>query len=439
MKKVITYGTFDLFHIGHYNILKRAKEYGDYLIVGVTGENYDVERGKLSVQDSLSKRIENVKKTGFADLIIVEEYLGQKISDIVKYNIDVFVIGSDWKGKFDHLNKYCDVVYLERTKDISSTQLRQQYLNIYKMGIVTDTIYDNYAVIESKNVSGIHVQSVFSEDKITAQNFALKYELDRDFFNYEDFLNTIDIVYIKSSQMQRDKYIRKALEHKKHVICDVPLSLDYEECKNLITLAKRNNLMIFENVPMLYLQSFGQLLWMVKGNIIGDILSFKCSISKNNFNNLDKKSIMEIVYYPICAVLKLLGNKYKDCKCKTVKNDVGDFVYGAIELIYSKGTAFIETGIDVSLEDSMVIVGTEGTIHVPDDWWNLGYFKVKRRGEHKFKRYSFNFDGNGFRYIIKRLLQTINNKHEEAYQMNSAEDLQALYSLLDKLKEDVKN
>lgn len=173
MKKVITYGTFDLFHIGHYNILKRAKEYGDYLIVGVTGENYDVERGKLSVQDSLSKRIENVKKTGFADLIIVEEYLGQKISDIVKYNIDVFVIGSDWKGKFDHLNKYCDVVYLERTKDISSTQLRQQYLNIYKMGIVTDTIYDNYAVIESKNVSGIHVQSVFSEDKITAQNFAL--------------------------------------------------------------------------------------------------------------------------------------------------------------------------------------------------------------------------------------------------------------------------
>lgn len=86
---------------------------------------------------------------------------------------------------------------------------------------------------------------------------------------------------------------------------------------------------------------------------------------------------MEIVYYPICAVLKLLGNKYKDRKCKTVKNDVGDFVYGAIELIYSKGTAFIETGIDVSLEDSMVIVGTEGTIHVPDDWWNLGYFKWK--------------------------------------------------------------
>lgn len=200
MKRVITYGTFDLFHIGHYNILKRAKEYGDYLIVGVTGENYDAERGKLSVQDSLSKRIENVKKTGFADLIIVEEYLGQKISDIIKYDIDTFVIGSDWKGKFDHLRKYCDVIYLERTKDISSTQLRQKHLNIYKMGIVTDSLYDRDAVIESKSVSGIHVENVFAENEELAKKFALKYALDKGFSNYYDFLNNVDIVYIKVSQ-----------------------------------------------------------------------------------------------------------------------------------------------------------------------------------------------------------------------------------------------
>lgn len=91
MKKVITYGTFDLFHKGHYNILKRAKALGDYLIVGVTGENYDAERGKLSVQDSLATRIENVKKTGFADEILVEEYDGQKINDIIKTKADVLV------------------------------------------------------------------------------------------------------------------------------------------------------------------------------------------------------------------------------------------------------------------------------------------------------------------------------------------------------------
>ena len=126
MKKVITYGTFDMFHEGHYNILKRAKEYGDYLIVAVTGEGYDIGRGKLSVRDSLSTRIENVKKSGFADEVIVEEYLGQKIYDIIKYGIDVFVIGDDWNGKFDFLKEEgVEVVYLPRTPEISSTQIKK--------------------------------------------------------------------------------------------------------------------------------------------------------------------------------------------------------------------------------------------------------------------------------------------------------------------------
>ena len=92
MKRVITYGTFDLFHKGHYNILKRARELGDYLIVGVTSESFDIERGKLNVRDSILTRIENVKKTGFADEIIIEEYQGQKVSDIVKYNLSLIHI-----------------------------------------------------------------------------------------------------------------------------------------------------------------------------------------------------------------------------------------------------------------------------------------------------------------------------------------------------------
>ena len=126
MKKVITYGSFDLFHKGHYNLLKRAKALGDYLIVGVTTEQYDEYRGKMNVVDSLMERVENVKKTGFADEIIIEDHEGQKVEDILKYDIDIFTVGSDWKGKFDYLKQYCDVVYLERTKGISSTMMRQK-------------------------------------------------------------------------------------------------------------------------------------------------------------------------------------------------------------------------------------------------------------------------------------------------------------------------
>ena len=101
MKKVITYGSFDLFHTGHYNLLKRAKALGDYLIVGVTTEQYDEYRGKMNVVDSLMERIENIKATGFADEIIIEDHPGQKVEDIQKFNVDIFAIGSDWTGTFD--------------------------------------------------------------------------------------------------------------------------------------------------------------------------------------------------------------------------------------------------------------------------------------------------------------------------------------------------
>ena len=126
MKTVITYGTFDLFHQGHYNLLKRAKELGDYLIVGVTTEHFDEARGKVNVVDPIIERIENVKKTGFADMIIVEDHDGQKIEDIQKYGADIFTVGSDWVGTFDYLNAFCKVVYLERTPNISSTFLRKK-------------------------------------------------------------------------------------------------------------------------------------------------------------------------------------------------------------------------------------------------------------------------------------------------------------------------
>ena len=90
MKRVITYGTYDLLHHGHINLLRRAKELGDYLIVGVTSDSYDRERGKLNVRNNVLERVEAVKATGFADEVIIEDYIGQKIDDIQKYNIDIF-------------------------------------------------------------------------------------------------------------------------------------------------------------------------------------------------------------------------------------------------------------------------------------------------------------------------------------------------------------
>lgn len=136
MKKVITYGTYDLLHEGHINLLRRAKELGDFLIVGVTNDSFDRERGKLNVRNNVLERVEAVKATGLADMVIIEDYIGQKIDDILKYEVDIFAIGSDWEGKFDYLNEFCQVTYLPRTEGVSSTMLRAASEIIIKIGVV---------------------------------------------------------------------------------------------------------------------------------------------------------------------------------------------------------------------------------------------------------------------------------------------------------------
>ena len=123
MKKVITYGTFDLFHIGHWNLLKRAKNQGDYLIVAISTDKFNTDKGKTSSMN-FSERKEVVQSISFVDEVITEDDWDQKISDVKLHNIDVFVIGDDWENKFDFLEKYCKVIYLKRTKGISTTPIK---------------------------------------------------------------------------------------------------------------------------------------------------------------------------------------------------------------------------------------------------------------------------------------------------------------------------
>ena len=177
VKKVITYGTYDLLHQGHINLLRRAKALGDYLIVGVTSDSFDRGRGKLNVKNNVLERVEAVKATGYADEVIIEDYLGQKIHDILKYDVDIFAIGSDWEGKFDYLNEYCEVVYLPRTEGISSTMLREVNQTNYHIGIVGSGRIANRFVSESMVVNGACVTAVMNPIQAESNVFAHKHHL----------------------------------------------------------------------------------------------------------------------------------------------------------------------------------------------------------------------------------------------------------------------
>ena len=164
MKKVITYGTYDLLHQGHINLLRRAKELGDYLIVGVTSDSFDRGRGKLNVRNNVLERVEAVKATGYADEVIIEDYVGQKIDDVQKYGIDIFAIGSDWVGKFDYLNEFCQVIYLPRTEGISSTMLRTKSTVNVRIGIIGCGRMAQRFPSEGKVVSGVSTSACYDVD-----------------------------------------------------------------------------------------------------------------------------------------------------------------------------------------------------------------------------------------------------------------------------------
>ena len=242
MVKVITYGSYDLLHYGHIRLLERAKALGDYLIVGVTSDDYDKTRGKINLQQSLMERVEAVKATGIADEIIIEEYEGQKIDDIRKYDIDIFTVGSDWTGYFDYLKDYCKVIYLPRTEGVSSSEIRKRKREVH-LGLVGSTSFLNKVWRESKSVNGLDITALYTNAPEIMDEQAqadIKYITN----DYESMLSKVDAVYIRSKPQYHYEHILKALNAGKHILCESPLTLERSQSEYLMQVATEKKLVI---------------------------------------------------------------------------------------------------------------------------------------------------------------------------------------------------
>ena len=270
MVKVITYGTYDLLHYGHIRLLERAKALGDYLIVGVTSDVFDRERGKINVQQSLMERVEAVRATGLADEIIIEEYEGQKIDDIKRLNVDIFTVGSDWKGKFDYLNAYCKVVYLDRTSGVSSTEIRSEQ-QVVRLGLVGESPILNKIERESQYVNGLESGKVFTlNDAYLSDNLKRPAQQAA---SYQDLLDDCDALYVISAPEKHYAQIREALQKGKHVLCESPVTMETEQWEELRQMAKDKQLVLMDSIKTAYSVAYYRLLLLAKGGIIGDIIS----------------------------------------------------------------------------------------------------------------------------------------------------------------------
>ncbi len=436
MRKVITYGTYDLLHQGHINLLRRAKALGDYLIVGVTSDSFDVGRGKLNVRNNVLERVEAVKATGYADEVIIEDYLGQKIDDIQRYGVDIFAIGSDWEGKFDYLKEYCEVVYLPRTEGISSTQLRAETQQLIKIGIVGSGRIAKRFVPESKVVSGACVTAVYNPNIGQSQTFAQSFEIDA-YSDYEQMLSNVDAVYIASPHPSHFGYAKRALEHGRHVLCEVPLVLAENEAKELYELAEKKNLVLLEANKTAYCPAFNHIVTMVKSGVVGDVVDIRTSLSKMveaPIRELDAAqsggAMNEHASISLLPIVKLLGCEYLTVDFYS-KMNLGVDIYTKVILQYPHAMASATLGIGVKTEGDMVISGTHGYVYVPAPWWLTDFFEVRYEDRTKNKKYFYSYDGDGLRYEIQEFISMVVNRRRNCYKLKIRESV-AIAEIIEK-------
>ena len=429
MIKVITYGTYDLLHHGHIRLLQRAKALGDYLIVGVTSDTFDRERGKINVQQSLMERVEAVKATGIADEIIIEEYEGQKIVDIKRLNVDIFTVGSDWRGKFDYLKAYCRVVYLERTSGVSSTEIRSEQQPV-TLGLVGESPILNKIERESSFVNGLEIGHVFSINNKYLSNTLQA--ADRQAASFEDLLNSSDALYIISAPEHHYDQIKQAIERGKHVLCESPLTLQTRQWKELHALAAEKGVVLMDGIKTAYSTAYYRLLLLAKGGIIGDIVSVDATCtSLQNFEDPDptqdtQRSLFE--WNSICAwgptamlpIFQLLGTKYcrKDIITRFVNKEKMYDGFTKISFIYPHAVASMKVGQGAKSEGEMIVSGTKGYIYVPAPWWKTDYFEVRYENQQNNKRYFYQLDGEGLRYELLSFLKAIRTGKEFSYVAN---------------------
>ena len=393
MIKVITYGTYDLLHYGHIRLLERAKALGDYLIVGVTSDDFDKSRGKINNQQSLMERIAAVRETGLADEIIIEEYEGQKIDDIRRYDVDIFTVGSDWRGKFDYLNEFCKVVYLDRTVGVSSTEIRSERRK-HRIEIVGSLPLCYKFENESKFVNGVEI---VSKDG--------------------------DAVYLVSTPDRHYEEIKKYLSRGKHVLCESPIALNESECTELFNLAKEKNCVLMDGIKTAYSTAYYRLLLLIKSGKIGEVLSVDATCT--SIRNCDNKNSDGAKWNSICSwgptallpVFQILGTNYKRISIVSRISE-GNSKYDGftkIDFIYDNAVATVKVAQQAKSEGELIITGTKGYIYVPAPWWKTDYFEIRYENLEDNKRYFYQLDGEGIRYEIVSFCKALEGDKNTSY------------------------
>jgi glycerol-3-phosphate cytidylyltransferase len=418
-----------MFHEGHYRLLERAKALGDYLIVGVTTEQYDESRGKLNVVDSLIERIDNVRGTGFADEIVIEDHMGQKVDDILRHNVDVFTLGSEWTGIFDYLRSYCDVVYLERTKDIPDTERGARKHKILKVGVIGSGRIASRFIPEAKYVSGANIEGVYNPRKKSAEDFAGRFELGFASSDLNDFFNSVDAVYVASPHDTHFEYTMAALRAGKHVLCEKPMFLRKSEAQSAFAFAEENKLVLMEGIKTAYCPGFSKLLGVVRSGEIGEVKDVEACFTKlvpvdsREWDVANGGAFLELASYPLFAIAKIMGTDYADVRFESLRDENGVDYYTKAYFEYENAFASLKVGIGVKSEGEMIISGTGAYIVVQAPWWKTQGFELRGEDPNRSEPFFTKYPGDGLRYELSDFLSAVSGNEKTGRKLTAAESV----------------
>ena len=431
MIKVITYGTYDLLHQGHINLLRKAKELGDYLIVGVTSDSFDRGRGKLNVRNNVLERVEAVKAPGYADEVIIEDYIGQKIDDIQKYNVDIFAIGSDWEGKFDYLNEFTKVIYLPRTEGISSTMLRAESTIDVKVGIIGCGRVASRFPSEAIVVSGVKVIGAYDINFEASRSLSTGDDNITAYTNIGELYDSVDAVYIATPHLSHYRYVKQAIEAGKHVLIETPMVLNGVQARELFGMAERKGVILMEANKTAHCPAFNHLMVMIKSGIIGEVVDVEASLSKlwdddMSLREFDPQqaggSLYELGSYPLLPIIKLLGVDYQNLNLYSRMED-GIDIYTKGVFRYPNAVCSFKVGLGVKTEGNLVVSGTKGYVYVPSPWWKTDYFEIRYEDQNENKKFFYKWDGAGLRYEIQEFISCILNRRFSSTRLRRRESI----------------
>lgn len=395
-----------MLHHGHRRLLERAKALGDWLIVGVTSDDYDRTRGKINAAQPLMARIDGVRGLGLADEIIVEEYEGQKIDDIRRLGVDVFTVGSDWVGKFDYLKEWCEVVYLPRTEGVSSSEIRAGQralrLGIYGSGGVAEK-YEK----ECGFVNGLVFTGRCEDDA-----------------GYSKLLMECDAVYVQSHPRDHARHIRAALEAGRHVLCESPIAMDGVGCRALFEEARAGGLVLMDAIKTAYATAYDRMLVLVKSGKIGKVMAVDATCTSlmppwRNAEELQGRWNARQAWAPaaLMAVFQLLGTDGMAWRRKSFfAEGAEDFdLFTKYDFEYEGAVATVKVGKGVKSEGDLVVSGTEGYVYVPAPWWKTDYFEERHEDPAANRRYFYKLDGEGIRQELVAFARVVAGVQKGGY------------------------